>query len=74
MHCGLFLMIRPPGLDGFNSYFYNVAWEVVGDDIIQEVNQFFDNGKMLKSWNITTITLIPEVHSPLYPGDFRAIS
>ena len=29
---------------------------------------------MLKSWNITTITLIPKVCSPLYPGDFRLIS
>ena len=46
----------------------------MGDDIIQAVHQFFDNGKMLKSWNITTITLIPKVHSPLYPDDFRPIS
>ena len=65
---------KAPGLDGFNSNFYKATWEVVGDDIIRAVHQFFDNGKMLKSWNITTITLILEVHSPLYSGDFRPIS
>ncbi|XP_057526250.1 uncharacterized protein LOC130805490 [Amaranthus tricolor] len=29
---------------------------------------------MLKSWNNTTITLIPKVPNPLHPGDFRPIS
>ena len=67
-------MIRHRGLDSFNSKFYKATWEVLGDDIIKAVNQFFENDKMLKSWNITAITLIPKVHNPLYPGDLRPIS
>ena len=46
----------------------------MGDDIIKAISQFFENGKMLKSWNNTTITLIPKVPNPLHPGDFRPIS
>lgn len=61
------------GLYGFNRKYYKADWEVLGDDIIKAVNQLFENGKMLNS-NITAITLIPKVRSPLYPGDFRPIS
>lgn len=64
---------KAPGLDGFNSCFYKASWEVVGKDLVRAVSQFFSNGK-LKSWNMTTITLIPKVPNPQHPGDFRPIS
>ena len=58
------------GLDGLHSGFYEASWEVLGKDITKAVNQFFLNGKMLKSWNNTTITLIPNVRNPTHLGDF----
>ena len=36
---------KAPGLDGFNSKFYKVVWEVLGDDIIKAVNQFLKMAK-----------------------------
>ena len=65
---------KAPGLDGFNFRFYKASREVLGGGIVKAVTQFFDNGKMLKSWNTTTITLIPKVWCPTHPGDFRPIS
>ena len=40
---------KAPGLDGYNSGFYKASSEVLGDDIIKAITQFFENGKMLKS-------------------------
>ena len=37
------------GLDGFNSGFYKVAWEIFGTDIVKAVQDFFANGTILKS-------------------------
>lgn len=54
--------------------FIKVAWDIVGDDIVEAINQFIVSGEMLKRWNTTTITLIPNVNCPTHPGDFRPIS
>lgn len=62
------------GIDGYNSGFYKATWEILGDDVVRAVSQFFATGKMLKSWNNTTITLIPKVQNPVHLGDFRPVS
>ena len=40
---------KTPSLDGFNCKFYKASWNVFGNDVIKVINQFFRNGKMLKS-------------------------
>ena len=65
---------KAPGLNGFNSKFYKAAWKIMGDDIVAAINQFFCSGKVARSWNTTTITLIPKVKYPSHSGDFRPIS
>lgn len=65
---------KAPGLDGFNSKFYKVAWPAIRDNIVAAIQSFFRIGKFLKSWNITTITLIPKVPCPSSLGDFRPMS
>ena len=62
------------GLDGFNSKFYKASWSIVGNDVISAIKVFFLTGKMLKSRNTTTITLIPKVQCPSYARDFMTIS
>ena len=62
------------GLDGFNSKFYKASWPVVSPNLVNAIQSFFRNGKLLKSWNIPAITLIPKVPCPSQPGDFRPIS
>ncbi|XP_057540709.1 uncharacterized protein LOC130818561 [Amaranthus tricolor] len=42
--------------------------------MVSAVQQFLSNGKLLRSWNATTITLVPKVSCPSNPGDFRPIS
>ena len=65
---------KASGLDGFNSKFYKAFWSIVGNDVISAIKLFFLTGKMLKSWNTNTITLIPKVQCPSHPRDFRPIS
>lgn len=47
---------------------------MVGDDIIQVVQDFLRSGKLLKEVNSTAITLIIESKCPTNVGDFRPIS
>lgn len=54
-------------LDGFNSKFYKASWDIVGNNIVAAINQFFQSCKMAKSWNAPTITLIPKVKCPSNP-------
>lgn len=65
---------KAPGLDGFNSKFYKSAWDIVGPDVVKAISHFFLTGKMPRSWNTATITLIPKVQCPTRPGDYRPIS
>lgn len=65
---------KAPGLDGYNSKFFKVAWSIVGKDVVTSIQDFFATGKLLKSWNITSVTLVPKVPCRATPGDFRPIS
>lgn len=38
------------------------------------VQQFFSKGKMLKTWNDTTLTLIPKIPPPTKVNDFRPLT
>lgn len=51
---------KAPGVDGFNAYFFKRMWGIIKLDIIQVVQEFFFNGKMLRSINCIYITLIPK--------------
>lgn len=53
---------KAPGADGFSVEFFRQYWELIGDDIVQAVLQFFETGKLLKNINCTTVTLIPKVN------------
>ena len=65
---------KSPGLDGFNSKFYKTSWSVIGGDVIEVIQPFFRNGKLLQAWNTTVVHLIPKVLNPKNLGDYRPIS
>ncbi|XP_074305781.1 uncharacterized protein LOC141641002 [Silene latifolia] len=65
---------KAPGPDGFTSQFFKDAYEVVGNDLIEAVQEFFNSGKMLKQVNATTLTLIPKKVRPESVADFRPIA
>ncbi|KAH0721232.1 hypothetical protein KY290_006149 [Solanum tuberosum] len=51
---------KSPGPDGYGSGFFKAAWDIIGDDIVTAVLQFFTNGKLLKQLNATNIALIQQ--------------
>ncbi|XP_048493001.1 uncharacterized protein LOC125493579 [Beta vulgaris subsp. vulgaris] len=57
---------KAPGADGFNSKFFKHCWEIVGDDITEDVLDFFSTGQLLKVINVTTLTMIPKDLVKLY--------
>lgn len=52
-----------PGPDGFSASFFQSNWEVVGHDIVKEVQEFFQSGCIPRTINETHIRL-PKVTGP----------
>ncbi|XP_056697506.1 uncharacterized protein [Spinacia oleracea] len=65
---------KSPGMDGYGSKFYKATWDTVGYDVVEAVQDFFNNGKLLENLNATSITLIPKTNCPATVMDFRPIS
>lgn len=51
-------MVSAPGPDGFNGSFYQVAWEVVRHDIVNDVRFYFVAGFLPAGLNSNIVTLI----------------
>ncbi|GKB77479.1 hypothetical protein Tco_0944374, partial [Tanacetum coccineum] len=49
---------KSPGPDGFSAAFFKEAWDIVADDFVAAVCEFFTNGKILRELNHTIIALI----------------
>ncbi|XP_056692042.1 uncharacterized protein [Spinacia oleracea] len=56
--------VKALGPDGFGSYFYKGSWHIVGDEVIANVLDVFQHGKLLKEANHTVVTLIPKTKCP----------
>ncbi|KAL1205274.1 hypothetical protein V5N11_011557 [Cardamine amara subsp. amara] len=62
------------GPDGFTAEFFRRSWNVVGEDVVKAVQEFFCKGRLLKQWNATAISLIPKKEGADKVKDFRPIS
>ncbi|KAK3204556.1 hypothetical protein Dsin_018602 [Dipteronia sinensis] len=38
---------KAPGRDGFNFHFFKITWDIVGEDVISAVQEFFRSGLLL---------------------------
>lgn len=56
------------------SPFYKDSWNIIQDDIVEEVCEFFKKGRMLKAWNNIVITIIPKSEHVERVGDYRPIA
>ncbi|GKV40368.1 hypothetical protein SLEP1_g48023 [Rubroshorea leprosula] len=65
---------KAPGLDGFNFLFFIRMWEVIKKDIVDFVQEFHKNGRLVAGSNVSFITLIPKVCNPQKIEDYRPIS
>ena len=61
-------------IDGYSSKFLKAGCPIIVDDVIDAIQQFFVNGKMLRAWNTTAINHIPKVLNPDSPSDYRSIA
>lgn len=60
--------------DGYGSGFFSASWDIVYEDIVLVVTDFFTTGKLLKQLDATRITLIPKKNFPVQVGDYRPIA
>jgi hypothetical protein len=65
---------KAPGPDGLHAGFFQKSWLSVGDTVVKEVQDIFQNGVMPEYLNNTLITLIPKCAGADCLSKFRPIS
>ena len=61
-------------MDGFPALFCKHYWETVGDQIVSATQSFSRDGRLLKEFNQTFITLIPKKKGACNFNQFQPIS
>ncbi|GJT33965.1 RNA-directed DNA polymerase, eukaryota [Tanacetum coccineum] len=65
---------KSPGPDGFTFGFYRQFWNLVEQDVVLAVKEFFRMGHIPKGANSSFIALIPKIKEANMVKDFRPIS
>ncbi|KAK3206440.1 hypothetical protein Dsin_020486 [Dipteronia sinensis] len=65
---------KAPGPDGFNMNFIKANWGVIQQDFMNFINEFYNDGSIVKDLNNSFIVLIPKIGNPTSMRDFRPIS
>lgn len=65
---------RAPGPDGFLFRFTKKYWELLKDDVVGFVHEFFGIDFIPLSCNSSFVTLIRKVDNPLTINEYRPIS
>ncbi|GKV31769.1 hypothetical protein SLEP1_g40435 [Rubroshorea leprosula] len=65
---------KASGSDGFNFNFIREMWDLIRGDVMGFVNDFYQNGRLVKGANSSFIVLIPKVNNPQKIEEFRPIS
>ena len=65
---------KAPGPDGYNANFFQCTWHIIGKDVCVAIKDFFATGRLLKSINSTSLSLVPKKENPTDLRNFRPIS
>ncbi|XP_071926970.1 uncharacterized protein [Coffea arabica] len=63
-----------PGPDGFGFGFYQACWDIIKEDLVVVVQDYFKGGWLPKGVTSTLIMLGPKIEGASHWQDFRAIS
>jgi hypothetical protein len=63
-----------PGPDGFGAHFFQTYWEIIQEDVVNAVLQFFISGWILPNFNSNTLILIPKSANAESIQHFRPIA
>jgi hypothetical protein len=66
--------LKAPGPDGLHAIFFKRFWNMLGDELIDEVLHAINNAVIPEGWKDTTIVMIPKVEIPDRVSQFRPIS
>jgi hypothetical protein len=70
----LFKKDKSPGPDGWTVEFFLHFFDLVGEDLLDMVEESRSRGVIIGGLNSTFLALIPKVNKPVTFGDFRPIS
>ncbi|KAK3225731.1 hypothetical protein Dsin_005593 [Dipteronia sinensis] len=65
---------KAPGPDGFNLNFIKENWDVIKEDFMDFLKEFYSDGAIVWHLNQTFLALIPKVVNPIALAHFRPIS
>lgn len=65
---------KAPGIDGFNIYIFKKSWPIIGEEVIQAIQHFFQSGILPKDINVALITLLPKCGNAVSLKDFCPIA
>ncbi|XP_061351083.1 uncharacterized protein LOC133296147 [Gastrolobium bilobum] len=65
---------KAPGPDGLHAIFFQSQWDIIGESVIQVVQECFQTPEKVNEINKTFICLIPKKDSPENMKEFRSIS
>lgn len=65
---------KAPGPDGFSAILYHNYWEEIKPEVITEIIQVFETGRLDEKLNHTNLCLIPKIYPPTGISEFRHIA
>ena len=65
---------KAPGPDGFSASFYQSFWDIIGDDVAEEIRNFFTSNTLNARFNETHVRMIPKMRGAKGVADYRPIA